>query len=99
MFAVELSPHIQGTKLNPLLKVENNQHPKLLKEYLGGRISLETLIILDELVNYSKEWDNKLDDDIVWKDLKLLIKKYKGFLTIDAKKYRIKLLNLIEESS
>ena len=50
-------------------------------------------------VNYSKEWDNKLDDDIVWKDLKLLIKKYKGFLTIDAKKYRIKLLNLIEESS
>ena len=99
MFAVELSPHIQGTKLNPLLKVENNQHPKLLKEYLGGRISLETLIILDELVNYSKEWDNKFDDDIVWKDLKLLIKKYKGFLTIDAKKYRIKLLNLIEESS
>ena len=99
LFAVELSPHIQGTKLNPLFKVENNQHPKLLKEYLGRRISLETLIILDELVQYTKDWDKKLGDDIVWKDLSFFLKKYKGFLTIDAKKYRIKLLNLIEESS
>ena len=99
LFAVELSPHIQGTKLNPLFKVENNQHPKLLKEYLGRRISLETLIILDELVQYTKDWDKKLGDDIVWKDLGFFLKKYKGFLTINAEKYRIKLLNLIEESS
>tara|TARA_Y100000401_G_scaffold63292_1_gene50286 strand:- start:224 stop:802 length:579 start_codon:yes stop_codon:yes gene_type:complete len=99
LFAVELSPHIQGTKLNPLFKVENNQHPKLLKEYLGRRISLETLIILDELVQYTKDWDKKLGDDIVWKDLSFFLKKYKGFLTIDAERYKIKLLNLIEESS
>lgn len=97
MFAVELTPHIKN--LNPLFKVENNQHPKLLKEYLGGRISLETLIILDELVQYTKDWDKKLGDDIVWKDLGFFLKKYKGFLTINAEKYRIKLLNLIEESS
>ena len=99
LFVAELTPHIQGTQLNPLFKVENNQHPKLLKEYLGGRISLETLIILDDLVQYTKNWDKEMGDDVVWKDLSFFLKKYKGFLTINAEKYRIKLLNLIEESS
>ena len=99
LFVAELTPHIQGPQLNPLFKVENNQHPKLLKEYLGGRISLETLIILDDLVQYTKNWDKEMGDDVVWKDLSFFLKKYKGFLTINAEKYRIKLLNLIEESS
>ena len=99
LFVAELTPHIQGTQLNPLFKVENNQHPKLLKEYLGGRISLETLIILDDLVQYTKNWDKEMGDDVVWKDLSFFLKKYNGFLTINAEKYRIKLLNLIEESS
>ena len=97
LFIVELHPYIKN--LNPLFKVEKNQHPTLLKEFLGGRVSLETMIILDELVNYTKEWNNKLGDDIVWKDLSFFMKKYKGFLTIDVKRYRIKLLKLIEESS
>jgi hypothetical protein len=35
----------------------------------------------------------------VWPDVKKLMKNYKGFLTIDAERYRMKLLKLIEESS
>ena len=81
----------------PLFEIENNNHPKLLKEYLGGRVSLETVIILDDLVNFSKGWDRELKEDIVWPDLKKLMKNYKGFLTIDKNRYRIKLLELIEE--
>ena len=70
-----------------------------MKEYLGSRLSLETMIILDELVQYTDNWDKQMSDDIVWKELKELMQNYKGFLTIDAKRYRIKLLKLIEESS
>ena len=57
------------------------------------------MIILDMLVEYSDKWDEKLKDDVVWPDLRKLMKDYKRFLTIDANKYKMKLLNLIEESS
>ena len=97
MFAVEMYPFIN--KFNPIFEVDGHNHPILLKEYLGKRISLETMIILDMLVEYSDKWDEKLKDDVVWPDLRKLMKDYKRFLTIDANKYKMKLLNLIEESS
>ena len=84
-------------EFEPLFEVKNNSHPKLLQEYLGDRVSLETLIILDEMVNYSDDWSRAMLGDFIWTDVKKLMKNYKGFLTIDVKKYKIQLLKLIEE--
>ena len=95
VFFNELKPLVKN--FEPLFQTKNNNHPKLLKEFLGDRVSLETLIILDELVSFSKNWDNELKEDIVWPDLKKMMKNYKGFLTIDRNRCRIKLLELIEE--
>ena len=94
-FFDELRPLVKD--FEPLFQTKNNNHPKLLKEFLGDRVSLETLIILDGLVDFSKRWDRELKEDIVWPDLKKLMKNYKGFLTIDKNRCRIKLLELIEE--
>lgn len=96
-FVIEMKPFIK--EFEPLFEVEGNSHPKLLKEFLGSRVSLETMLVLDELVSFSKKWDKQLKDDIVWIDLKKLIENYKGFLTINKNRYRIKLLKLIEESN
>ena len=95
IFFDELRPIVKD--FEPLFQTKNNNHPKLLKEFLGDRVSLETLIILDDLVDFSKGWDRELKEDIVWPDLKKLMKNYKGFLTIDKNRYRIRLLELIEE--
>ena len=95
IFLDELRPLVKD--FEPLFQTKNNNHPKLLKEFLGDRVSLETLIILDDLVDFSKRWDRELKEDIVWPDLKKLMKNYKGFLTIDKNRYRIRLLELIEE--
>ena len=70
-----------------------------MREFLGGRVSLETVIILDELVNFGPDWDRALEDDIIWNDLNNLIDNYERFLTIDQEQYKIRLLKLIEESS
>jgi len=56
------------------------------------------MIILNELVNYSKNWNEELKEDVIWPDLKKFMNNYKRFLTIDEKRYRMKLLKLIEES-
>ena len=98
VFSQELQPFVK--EFNPLFESKDGQHPLLLKEYLGKRISLETMIILDTLVEFGKRWDEELEwDDFVWPDVKKLMENYKGFLTINTNKYRMKLLKLIEESS
>ena len=70
-----------------------------MREFLGGLVSLETLIILDELVNFGPYWNKQLEDDIIWIDLDNLMNNYERFLTIDQEQYKIRLLKLIEESS
>ena len=97
IFSEEIKPFVK--EFNPLFEVKKSEHPKLMKEFLGGRLSLETLIILDELVKFTKKWNQKLKDDIVWLDLNKIMNDYKRFLTINKNKYRIQLLNLIEESN
>jgi hypothetical protein len=98
LFSQEMQPLVKN--FEPLFECKNEQHPILLKEYLGKRVSLETMIILDELVEFSKKWDKELLwDDFVWPDVKKLMNNYKGFLTIRAERYRMKLLKLIEESN
>ena len=97
IFTSEIQPMIQD--FNSLFEIKKSEHPKLMKEYLGKRISLETLIILDELVEYSKKWNEHLKDDILWPDLKKLMNNYKWFLTFDKKQYRINLLTMIKESN
>ena len=96
-FATEMRPLVHN--FEPLFGQKDYEHPKLLKEYLGKRVSIETMIILDELLDYGKKWDKNLSRDIVWPDIKKLMNNYKRFLTIDVKPCRISLLNLIEEAS
>jgi hypothetical protein len=61
-------------------------------------VSLETLIILDELVTFGPDWNTQLEDDIIWIDLDNLMNNYERFLTIDQEQYKIRLLKLVEES-
>ena len=96
-FEVEMKPLVET--FEDLFRVENGQHPKLMKEFLGSRVSLETVIVLDELVNFDNAWNKELEDDIIWLDLRNLMNNYERFLTIDQEQYKIRLLKLIEESN
>lgn len=62
-------------------------HPPILKNFLSGKISLETLVIYDRIFLFSKKFDKKLLDPI-WEMVSFKIKKYNSFLNIDIFKYR-----------
>ena len=62
-------------------------HPLLLKSYLGGEISLETLTILEKVFSFRKEFDKKLQDP-VWESVSLKLKKYLPFLNINVFNYK-----------
>ena len=62
-------------------------HPLILKSYLGGKISLETLVICDRIFEYREDFDKKLQDP-VWEIVSRKIKKYRPWINIDVPKYR-----------
>ena len=80
-----------------LFAVPKDSHPKLLREYLGKRVSLETMIILDNIVDYTSKWDIQMKDDVVWPDIKKVLEDYKKFLTFDKNKCKMILINLTKE--
>ena len=63
--------------------MECRGHPILLKKYLSGRINLETLVIMNKILNFVPYFDNKLKDP-VWETVSLKIKKYTPFLNINV---------------
>ena len=65
----------------------NSQLPKVINMYLRNDVSIETLVILNKLNNYTNKLDQQLSDNIIWPDISRLIKKYSPFLNINKKKY------------
>jgi hypothetical protein len=62
-------------------------HPVILKKFLTGNISLETMVICDKIFLFGNNFDKKLNDP-VWETVSRRIKKYSPFLHIDVFKYR-----------
>ena len=71
-------------------------HPLILKKFLSGSVSLETLTIFDKVFHFSKNFDKKLDDP-VWETVSLKLKKYSPFLNIDVFQYKKILRSIIDE--
>ena len=62
-------------------------HPPILKSYLGGKTSLETLVICDRIFEYGKDFDKNLKDP-VWETVSRRVKKYTPFLNINVPRYK-----------
>ncbi len=62
-------------------------HPILLKRFLTNKVSLETMVIYDKILNYGNNFDKKLKDP-VWETVSRRIKKYNAFLNIDVFYYK-----------
>lgn len=92
LFKTESEVFIRKDNFETLFDCKNGQHPDLLKKYLQKAVSLETLVILDAILNYSSKFDKKLSDP-VWETVGLKIKKYKPFLNIDEFKCK----NILKE--
>lgn len=92
IFKEEMEAVLSKYSLDSLFKLNKSSHPQILKEYLQKNISLETLVILNQIFNYKKNFDDKLLDP-VWEFVSMRIEKYSSFLDIDIKKFK----NILKE--
>jgi len=82
---------------NELLIVKKNEFPLLMQYATQGDISLETLIILDDLMNFFPMWEKEIYDDIVWPNFKMKCMKYRPFIQYDKNKFKQILKEKIKE--
>ncbi len=71
-------------------------HPLVLKKYLGGEVSLETLSILEKVFSFQSKFDKKLKDP-VWETVSMKLKKYLPFLNINVFQFKKILRDIVNE--
>lgn len=84
VFTAELKLLTEKQNLLEAIKSEKNKHPLIFKQYLSNQICIETFIILDDLLKVTQNFD---DQDIIWRESKMLIEKYRPFFSYDKRKY------------
>ena len=95
LFKEQSSELFLETKLEDALNCSKG-HPPVLKRFLSGKISIETLIIYDKIFLFGKKFDKKLSDP-VWETVSLKMKKYNPFLNIDVFQFKKILREIIDE--
>lgn len=81
-FKEECQTLFEENKFEDVFKCSKG-HPVLLKKYLSGQISLETMVLFDKIFAYSKNFDKKLQDP-VWQTVSRRVKKYSPFINTDV---------------
>lgn len=87
IFKEEINSVFSNKNFDKIFEIEEGRHPQLLKDHLQGKISLESMIILDRILGYKKEFDQKLNDPI-WIFISMKISKYSSFLHTDVFKFK-----------
>ena len=87
LFKSEVESVISIKDFNETFQVNGSSHPLLLKEHLQGNLSLETMVILNRILGYKKDYDKKLKDP-VWQLVSKNMNKYESFLNIDVFKFK-----------
>lgn len=82
---------------NDLLVVRDGQYPILLQEVMQGTIAIETLVIMNDIMNFFPMWHKKIGDTIVWPSWEKKCLKYTPFLEYDKAKFKAILKESLQE--
>ena len=87
----------KAKKFDIIFQCDDGKHPILVKQYLGKKISLETLIVLEKVVQYKEVFSQQIKETFIWPKLCKLLIDYEPFLKIDVRQYRMITLNKVQE--
>jgi hypothetical protein len=82
-----------------LFSCDDGEWPELVTMALQNAIKLETFIIMNKVLNFFPKIDSKIQDTIVWPELKLLCTKYSPFIKVDVKQYKKIMRKIFVEKS
>ena len=60
--------------------VHNGQHPRALRLHIQKRINIQTTVILDSVLSFSKVWNKEISENVVWPKIAHTLAKLKPFV-------------------
>jgi len=81
---------------NSLLKTEGD-YPILLKKALRKEIHIESVCLLNNILNFVPVWTKKINDTIHWPNYRIKVLKYSAFLPKETMKYKLILKKVIDK--
>ena len=81
----------QDYKFDDLFKSINGQHPPILKMFLSKKINFETVLILDEILSFTKQLNKNISEKVLWPKLYDRMIRYRAFLNYNLTKYKMTL--------
>jgi len=79
----------EGQNPNDILKVSDGDYPVLLRKAVRNEIAIETVCILNKILDFVPKWDKQITDTIRWPDYRKKLLKYASFLPQDTVKYKL----------
>ena len=86
-------------EFNNLFKVEDGQFPLLLNLLMQKEVTLETMVILNNIFDFIRIWDKKISEDIIYPKVSRKVRKYGAFLNVDVSKYKQLTKNVLQNES
>lgn len=68
------------SSLDDNLIVNNGQHPYLLKLITREEVGLDTVLILNKILNFFPYWDKNIVENVIWPSKKFAIEKCDKFV-------------------
>jgi hypothetical protein len=80
-----LLTHIETNRLkhSAIFEFTENEYPVALKMFVGGKISIETLRIIDDFTDILEKWNQNQSVKYIWDNEMRRIKKLTGFVKYD----------------
>jgi hypothetical protein len=60
--------------------VHSGQHPRVLRLHIQRKIHIQTTIILDTILSFSKVWNKEISEKVVWPKIAHTLAKLKPFV-------------------
>ena len=81
-------------QFDELFDCGDGQHPPIFKLLISEEINIESFIILDRILSFTKRINKKLLDDYIWIEYYKKVMKYSRFIDINKDEYRMVLRNI-----
>jgi hypothetical protein len=82
---------------NDVIKVIDGDHPVLLKKTMQKVTQIETLCVLNKILNFIPSWTKQISDTIIWPNYRMKLLKYSDFLQFDTNRYKLILKKVLND--
>ena len=74
------------------------QHPRLLRLLIQRRASFQTIIVLDQVLSFIKNWNKQIEEKVVWPKIAKTIERMKPFINYNITECKLIMKEVIKNS-